>query len=386
MNKCLQITALLLGYSVIFAAVAAPVPAVKPVLQKPVVTATAAPSAVKPPKAVVYADQPLPAGQPKATEAKSQAQTEPLPSPLIPGERVVAALDPKEDFIILGKEEPDPVPPAAPTVVSEAEKSILPLVDALGLGHTEPPPMKAPVTVSNGIVPPGPVLTPVVMVAGPNIGAKPALPKAPAKKAQAHKAIKKAVTVVLKPLTPAPLEAKPSAAPEIKPAIKPIIVAERKAKPAVQAKPNNAVFKQKQTPVKVKPARQAPVNHGPVNPNPVKRGAAAITKAKPVLVKSKHLIQEIPHSAVHHANVKTPVITHPAKLTAPVVKHAVTIKKAEKVAKLKKAEKLVFKPVVKSFVPVRHAAAAPITHKPVIKKLAAKPFVFKPVIKPYRQA
>ena len=371
MNKCLHITALLLGFGLTLPAFAVPATAAKPESPKSVVvgalspaTPPAAPLATKPAKTPVYADQPLPAAKQQATEA------EPLPSPLTPGERVVVGLDPKEDFIILGKDEPEPVAPepSAP----EPEKSMLPLVDALGLGHTEPPPMKAPVSVSNGIVPPGPVLTPIVMVAGPNIGAKPVLPKPPAKKAQATTNLKKAVTVALKPLTSAPLVVKP----EIKTVVKPIIVAEKKSKPAVQAKPLKAnIVKQTQTPAKVKPARQSPVNHGPVNPNPVKQRVVVVKPTKKLaVVKPKQTIPTLSHNPVKQAAIK---VTHP-------IKQALVIKKT---LKTKTPEKVAFKPVIKAFVPLHHATAKPVVaHKPVIKKLAAKAFVFKPVIKPYRRA
>lgn len=322
MNKCLQITALLLGFGVSFAAFAAlPAP--------------------KPPKAVVYADQPLPAA------TKSQAETEPLPSPLTTGERVVVGLDPKEDFIILGKDEPDPVAPEPPA--PEAEKSMLPLVDALGLGHTEPPPIKAPVSVSSGIVPPGPVLTPIVMVAGPNIGAKPALPEKRVKKAGANVVLKKAVTVVLKPAQ-APL-----------PTVKVILEKPTKPQPIVLAKK----IARKPIPAKEKTIRNRPANPGPVNPNPVRKRTALIEPIKPIKLLT-------PSRVVHHAS-----------LVKPIVKPAV-----------------VFKPVIKTFVPIRHAVNVPVkpapkkvkvatvAPKPIAKKMktAAKHFIFKPVIKPYVKA
>lgn len=365
MSKYRQITALLLGYSVTLAAFAAPAPAAKPEHPKPVAAATTVPPAVKPPKAVVYADQPLPA-------AGKQGEAEPLPSPLTPGERVVVALDPKEDFIILGKDEPDPVTPEPPA--PEAEKSMLPLVDVLGLGHSEPPPMKAPVSVSNGIVPPGPVLTPIVMVAGPNIGAKPALPKTPVKKTEESTGLKNAVTVLLKPAE--------TSLPKLKVILeKPATLAELKVEsmPAtaeVQPQLQPLVFAKKSTaklaPTKQK-ARARPSTPGPVNPNPVRKRTALV---KPV-------IQQKPTHVVHHASI--------VKTVKPTVKPAVV---------LKKPEKLAFKPVIKAFVPTRHAAVVQL--KPVLKKVkvatavpqpkpkkvktAAKQFVFKPVIKPYVKA
>lgn len=266
--------------------------------------------------------------------------------PLAPGSRVVASLDPKEDFIILGKEEAPPIEPAKPAMEAAADI-------AGGLGIMEPTRLtlqKAPVTVSPGIVPVTPAKA-AVQLAGPNIGAEPVLPhakpKVPAPKGSVALALNAKVKSTIHTLTPPP---KPLVAVKSVALVKPL----KSAKPVKSVKvaaftPVPQPFKLVKPMKSIKPAKVLAVQ---AHKAPKKTVSASL-KPKKGFVPVVHQF-----ASYHPPKFKKVLVSHPAKLT-----------KTHLVVKAKAPAKMaVFKPVIKPYAPSHHAT---------------RNTKFKPVIKPY---
>lgn len=293
--------------------------------------------------------------QPSAKPRALAEDTDTPPVPLAPGSRVVASLDPKEDFIILGKEEAPPIEPAKPAMEAAADI-------AGGLGIMEPTRLtlqKAPVTVSPGIVPVTPAKA-AVQLAGPNIGAEPVLhhpkPKTAAPKASVALALNAKMKSTIHTLTPPP---KPLVAVKSVAFVKPVkpVKLVKLVKPAKPVK-------------SVKVAAFTPV------PQPFKlvKPMKSVKPAKVLAVQARKAPKKTVSASLKPKKGFVPVVHqfasyHPPKFKKVLASHPVKLTKTHLVVKAKTPAKIaVFKPVIKPYAPSHHAT---------------RNTKFKPVIKPY---
>lgn len=351
----------------------------------------------------------LPA-KPKTTEDK--AEPDEL-SVLEKGSRVVASNTPDEDFVILGSLEPTlPEPKHVDTDAEKATAENDVVTNALGDIHPmtampdAPPAMlKAPVEVKAGIQPK--VSQEAVTVAGPNIGATPAVKPAKIKP----------ITSAVTPASPLEEALALQPPPEVNPYLQRpdkvvVVVDDQKPAPVLNKPVKLAVKAPVKTPVKaaVKMAVKAPVKsvvkapvklvaHVPVktkvNKAPVK--VAIKTPAKVIVTtKVKHLMAKATVPSVKRARFKPAVMAFvsPAKTVHVKTVHA----KTSPVKALPAKTKIVFasyhppkhsKPIARQVLAMKPVKAS---FKPVIKSfkprkttlhVERKPSHFHPVIKPY---
>jgi hypothetical protein len=314
---------------------------------------------------------------PKAKITEDTAEPD-EPPVLEKGSRVVASNNPDEDFVILGSLEP--TLPEPPHIETEAEKQTQTnelvekaLADA-SPRVTEPvgPPalLKAPVEVKTGIQPK--VAPEAVMVAGPNIGATPAVKPTKIKPSTAALTLAsvspKQETSALKPppamdvllqradKTVAVVKAEKTPAPVIKPSVK---LAEKAPAPAIKSSVKVAEKMSVKAGVKVALKSSVKTSVKVAVKTPVKTAVAS---------KVKHLIAKVDMPKVKPVHL---ALAPHKKLSKPVITTAALHAKQHSVK-----SKFVFA----SYQPPKHSKLI----KPKVVAVKSVKASFKPVVKPFK--
>lgn len=318
----------------------------------------------------------------KTAEAKVSPEADDTagPSVLAPGSRVVASNDPAEDFVILGRLEPDLPAPEVKTNEAAPEEA-----PSSTLSDNEPPAvLKAPLEITSWVKPSASVKT--VNVAGPNVGSAPAVSPSHSKPVSVKATTKVAAmtaptdnAALMPPPKAIAFLAKPAKAapPTPEPVVEPLVtaaVASPVNKPAL--KTHTLVHK----PVVVQAASTSTMQPKAMKIHPVHLAKAftpsPVLKIKKPVVAVKHSAVIKPIVAVKKASVIKPVIVakKPAKIQMIAAKKPITIKSVIAVKK----------PVNHKAVPTSHyefASYQPPKHKLKLSGSLSSAMASKPVIK-----
>jgi hypothetical protein len=270
-------------------------------------------------------------------KVKPEADETAGPNVLAPGSRVVASNDPAEDFVILGRLEPDLPAPEVKTNEAAPEEA-----PSSTLSDNEPPAvLKAPLEITSWVKPSASVKT--VNVAGPNIGSAPAVSPLHSK------------PVSVKATTKVAAMAAPTDNAALMPPPKAIAFLEKPAKAAPPTTPEPMVTA----------AVAAPVNKPALKTHTLVHKPVVIQAAKALKIHPIHLAKAFTPSPI--LTIKKPVVLakHSAMIKpmavvkkASVIKPVMIAKKPVKIQSIVAAKKPV---IIKSVI----AAKKPVNHKAV---------------------
>lgn len=298
-----------------------------------------------------------PSPKPEDIEKNIAAMDEPeAPAVLAPGSRVVASNSPDEDFVILGKLDPDLEP---------AEKARARALSNEMAEDGPPTVLKAPLEVAAGITPVSP--SKAITVAGPNIGATPKL----GKKQQALTPAKAVVKVALKAtaLEKSALTPPPKAMAFLDKPVKPIDAIKEEADvvltPATSTDATASAPLVRPVLVSAPKVEAEKIMHEPLSKpavavSPVMKKTAIVAALSK---KTKHQTQAVTSLALKDVSHSTTLLAKP--VLTPTSQKGLIAKQAVKPATAKLA-------IAAKTVSEKGLATRQTTAKPVIVKLAAK--------------